>query len=77
MQAKKNKKLCLRNNPSPSKGGTTLYSIKQQYLLHKLENLKNDEKRKQERHEKEMELLNIQIENQRKQLNIIEEITVV
>lgn len=58
----KNKKLSFKNKPTPKqRESKTFFALKQQYIEQKIENLKNEDKRKQERHDKEMELLDAEI----------------
>lgn len=58
----KSKKLTLKNKPSPKlQQEKTLLGLKQNYLEQKIQNLKNEEIRKQDRHNKEMELLEVEI----------------
>lgn len=63
----KHTKLKVRNKPNPSKAeAKTLYALKQKYLEQKIEYLRQENRRKQERHEKEVELLQVEIENKKK-----------
>lgn len=61
----KNKKLEAPNRVQ----NRTLYSLKQGCLKEKLNFLLNEEKRKQEYHEKQMELIQIQIDEKRMDTN--------
>lgn len=66
LKEKKHKKLSVYNKPAPNiHERNSLYELKQKYFQQKLQNLQNEDIRKQEKHNKEMELLQIQIEQQR------------
>lgn len=62
LKQKKHKKLSVYNKPSPKVAEkNTLYELKRKYFEQKIKNLLNDDHRKQEKHEQEMKLMDLQI----------------
>ncbi|KAF2892306.1 hypothetical protein ILUMI_13864 [Ignelater luminosus] len=62
LKAKKNKKLQVINKPTQKiKEKRTLHDLKVSYLQQKLNNLINDDRRREELHEKQLALLSLEI----------------
>lgn len=61
----------IKNTPTQKiQEGRTLYNLKQQLILRKIENLKNEDARRAELHYKQIELINLQLQVE-KQKNVV------